>query len=184
MSYARFGLMIVVSTLVMYVLMYLNTYEWDHIAWSQTRGWMALLMGGVMALIMLGFMWGMYKNKAANIAILAAAALVAVASLWFVRSQATVDDVAYMEAMIPHHSIAILTSSEANIRDPRVRRLADQIIEAQVQEIAEMRALIADLQADPTPEGAPDLTPLDADSVPVDEAVAEALAPTSGTSSN
>ena len=157
MSYARFGLMILASTLVMYVLMYLNTYAWDHVAWSQTRGWMALLMGAVMAIVMLGFMWGMYRNRAANLAILGAAAIVAAGSLWLVRSQETVDDVAYMKAMIPHHSIAILTSERAHIRDPRVRSLADEIIEAQLREISKMRALIAALDADPVPEGAPDL---------------------------
>jgi len=54
-----------------------------------------------------------------------------------------------MKAMIPHHSIAILTSSHARIDDPRVRELADEIIEAQVREIDEMKALIADLEASP-----------------------------------
>ena len=157
MSYARFGLMILASTLVMFVLMYLNTYEWDHIAWSQTRGWMALLMGAVMAIVMLAFMWGMYENKAANVAILVGAAAVAAGSLWLVRSQETVDDVAWMKAMIPHHSIAILTSERAHIRDPRVRRLAVRIIETQVREISEMRSLIEELQADPVPSDAEDL---------------------------
>lgn len=51
-----------------------------------------------------------------------------------------------MKAMIPHHSIAILTSERAEISDPRVRQLADEIIEAQQREIAEMEALIADLE--------------------------------------
>lgn len=157
MPYARFGLMILASTLIMYVLMYLNTYAWDHIAWSQTRGWMALMMGGVMALVMMAFMWGMYERTRLNVAILVAATVLAASSLWLVRSQATVQDVAWMKAMIPHHSIAILTSERAHIRDPRVRALADEIIEAQVREIAEMRALIADLEASPVPEGAPDL---------------------------
>lgn len=175
MSYARFGLMILASTLIMYVLMYLNTYAWDHIAWSQTRGWMALVMGGVMAIVMMGFMWGMYERKGLNVAILLGGAGVAALSLWFVRSQETVDDVAWMKAMIPHHSIAILTSSEAEIRDPRVRRLADEIIEAQVQEIAEMRALIAALEAEPVPADAPVLAPIEAEEVPVEEAVAQAL---------
>jgi len=81
------------------------------------------------------------------------------ASLWLVRSQQTVDDVSYMRAMIPHHSIAIMTSRRAHIRDPRVRQLADGIIEAQVREIGEMDALIADLEAHPTPKTAPDLAP-------------------------
>lgn len=78
-------------------------------------------------------------------------------SLFLVRSQETVDDVSYMKAMIPHHSIAIMTSERAHIRDPRVRELADEIIAAQVREIGEMEALIAELEAEPTPEGAPDL---------------------------
>ncbi len=71
------------------------------------------------------------------------------AGLYLVRSQDTVGDVAWMKAMIPHHSIAIMTSTRANISDPRVRDLADEIIEAQKREIAEMEALIADLNGGP-----------------------------------
>jgi len=58
-----------------------------------------------------------------------------------------VDQVSWMKAMIPHHSIAILTSERADIQDPRVRELADSIIEAQRREIDEMKALIKDLEA-------------------------------------
>ncbi|MFA6965760.1 DUF305 domain-containing protein [Bosea sp. (in: a-proteobacteria)] len=147
MSYARFGAMIAVSTIVMFGLMYLNTFELDHVFFSQTRAWMALLMGAMMAVLMLGFMLKMYANKAANIAIFAGSVAVFAVSLWLVRSQTTVDDVSYMKAMIPHHSIAIMTSGRARIVDPRVRKLADGIIAAQVREIAEMKQLIADLQA-------------------------------------
>jgi uncharacterized protein (DUF305 family) len=154
MSYVRFLAMIVTSTLVMFVLMYLNTYAWDHIFYSETRTYMALYMGAAMAVIMLSFMLGMYANRAANIAIYAVAAIVFASSLYLLRSQTTVDDVSYMRAMIPHHSIAILTSERAGISDPRVRKLADEIIEAQRREIAEMKALIADLEGGPpaTPE--------------------------------
>jgi len=147
MSYWRFATMIVTSTIVMFILMYLNTYALDHIFWSETRAWMALLMGATMAFIMLGFMMGMYKNTPLNMAIFAGAIVVFAGSLWLVRSQATVDDVDYMRAMIPHHSIAVLTSRRARITDPRVRELADEIIEAQVREIAEMKDLIRDLEA-------------------------------------
>ncbi len=157
MSYARFAAMIAVSTAVMFGLMYLNTYAWAHLAFSQTRTWMALVMGASMAVVMLGFMWSMYENRKANLAILAAAAGVFAGALWLVRSQETVDDAAYMKAMIPHHSIAIMTSERAHIRDPRVRLLADRIIEAQVREIDEMKTLIADLERAPTAEDAPDL---------------------------
>lgn len=157
MPYIRFAAMIAVSTLVMYVLMYLNTYALGHVMFSQTRFWMALLMGAVMALIMLGFMRDMYRNALVNRLIVAGAAVVFVLSLWLVRSQQTVGDVSYMKAMIPHHSIAILTSERAHIRDPQVRELADRIIDAQVREIAEMKQQIARLEAHPTPRGAPDL---------------------------
>jgi len=161
MSYLRFAAMVLTSTVIMYGLMYLNTYESDHVFFSQTRAWMALLMGAVMAIIMLLFMWGMYKNKKANFGILAGAVLVFAGSLWLVRSQETVWDADYMRAMIPHHSIAVLTSTQAHIRDPRVRVLADGIIAAQVREIAEMKRLIADLEDQPLAEGTPDLPALE-----------------------
>jgi uncharacterized protein (DUF305 family) len=159
MSYGRFAAMIAVSTVIMFGLMYLNTFAVDHIWYSQTRTWMALVMGAVMAAIMLGFMWRMYENIIANAAILIASVAVFAVSLWLVRSQETVSDVSYMKAMIPHHSIAVLTSERAHIRDPRVRKLADGIIEAQVREIGEMKGLIADLEARPTPAGSKDLPP-------------------------
>lgn len=155
MSYLRFAAMIATSTAIMYGLMYLNTYALDHVLFSQTRFWMALLMGAVMAVVMLGFMWSMYHRRDVNIAILVSAGIVFVGALALVRSQATVDDVAYMKAMVPHHSIAVLTSTQARLRDPRVRQLADEIVEAQLREIAEMKALIADLEANPVPTGAP-----------------------------
>lgn len=158
-AYLRFAAMIGASTVVMYGLMYLNTFEADHVRFSQTRLWMALVMGSAMAAVMLAFMWRMYANARLNLAILAGAGVVFAGSLWLVRSQETVGDVAYMKAMIPHHSIAIMTSSRAHIRDPRVRRLADGILEAQVREIGEMEGLIADLERHPTPPGAPDLAP-------------------------
>ncbi|MFP5350439.1 MAG: DUF305 domain-containing protein [Gammaproteobacteria bacterium] len=144
--YARFAAMIATSTIVMFGLMYLNTLEFDHVFYSETRTYMAIMMGAAMAIIMLGYMSHMYANKRANIGIFVGSAVVALLALWLVRSQASIDEVSYMKAMIPHHSIAILTSSRADIEDPRVRKLADQIIESQRQEIAEMKMLIAELQ--------------------------------------
>jgi FlaA1/EpsC-like NDP-sugar epimerase len=145
-NYGRFAAMIATSTVVMFGLMYLNTYALDHVTFSETRTYMAILMGATMAIVMLSFMLGMYSNKKVNTAIFVGSALVFALSLWLVRSQATVADVSYMRAMIPHHSIAILTSERANITDPRVRQLADEIIEAQRKEIAEMKRLIEDLE--------------------------------------
>ena len=146
-GYGRFFAMIISSTVVMYGLMYLNTYALDHVFLSQTRMWMALYMGGMTAIIMLAFMLGMYSNRKANIAIFAGAFIAFAAGVYFVRSQETVGDVAWMKAMIPHHSIAIMTSERAEISDPRVRELANAIIEAQRSEIAEMKRYIADIEA-------------------------------------
>jgi Uncharacterized protein conserved in bacteria len=146
MSYVRFGTMVATSTFIMFGLMYLNTYAFEHVMFSQTRMWMGLLMSTTMAFIMLLFMWGMYKNTGANIFILVVAAVVFATSLW--------------RAMIPHHSIAVLTSTQAHIRDPQVRELADGIIEAQVREIAQVKRLIAELERNSGPATARDLPPL------------------------
>ena len=147
MSYGRFFGMILTSTVVMYGLMYLNTYAADHVLFSQTRAWMALYMGAMMAVIMLSFMLSMYSNKGVNAAIYIGAAVLFAVGVWGVRSQETVGDIAWMKAMIPHHSIAILTSERAEISDPRVKALADAIIEVQRKEIAEMKGYIADIEA-------------------------------------
>jgi uncharacterized protein (DUF305 family) len=157
--YLRFATMIAVYTIAMFGLMYLNTYTADHAFFSQTRAWMALYMGAVMALIMLGFMLDMYKSRRLNIAIAVTSVAVFAGALFLVRSQATVGDTAWMRAMIPHHSIAIMISRGAEIRDPRVRQLADEIIEAQVRAIAQMRQLIDEFERQPTPSEAPYIPP-------------------------
>ena len=151
--------MIAVSTVVMFGLTYLNTSSGAHVRFSETRLYMAPILGSDMAAIMLLFMLGMYRNRRLNIAILAACAAVFLGSLFLVRSQRLVGDVAYMEAMIPHHSIAELTSERARIRDPRVRQLADAIIRTQVREIAEMNRLAAELRRNPPPRGGPVIPP-------------------------
>lgn len=145
-KYARFALMIAASTAVMLALTYLNVYRVEHVHFSETRLFMALIMGAAMALVMLAFMRGMYTDRRANLVVVGASAAVFALAFWLVRSQDTVGDVAWMKAMIPHHSIAILTSERAEIHDPRVRALADRIIEAQRREIGEMESLIKDIE--------------------------------------
>lgn len=144
--YLRFAAMIGTSTIIMFGLMYLNTYELGDVFFSETRVYMALLMGAAMAIIMLAFMLHMHPNRRANIGIFAGSVVVFALALWLVRSQTTIEDVSWMKAMIPHHSIAILTSERANLSDPRVQELASQIIESQRREIGEMKALINDLE--------------------------------------
>lgn len=144
--YRRFLLMILTASALMFCLTYLNAYQFSHARFSQTRLFMTFIMAGSMALVMLLFMRHMYKDKRANLAIAIGSVALAGLGLWLVRSQATVGDIAWMKAMIPHHSIAILTSERAQIADPRVRELADEIIESQRQEILEMEVLINDLE--------------------------------------
>lgn len=145
-KYLKFFLMIAVSTLLMFFMMYFNLYAFSHFFFSQTRAFMALMMGAAMAIIMLLFMWKMYPSKKVNVAILCVSVLIFGGSLFMVRSQTAVDDVAWMKAMIPHHSIAVLTSKRANLSDPEVQKLAQEIIEAQEEEIAEMKRLIEELE--------------------------------------
>lgn len=147
--YRSFVLMIVTASVLMFCLMYLNTYELSHVWFSQTRLFMTFIMAGSMGLVMLFIMRDMYKDKRTNLAIVVGSIALIGLGLGLVRSQATVGDVAWMKAMIPHHSIAILTSERARISDSRVRKLADEIIEAQRREISEMESLIEDIQRKP-----------------------------------
>lgn len=144
--YSYFMGMLGVSFVAMYGTMYLNTYEWSHAYFSLTRFYMTCLGISAMAVVMLSFMIRMYRDKKKNIAIYGGSALLFISALILVRTQRPIGDVLWMKAMIPHHSIAILTSKRADIQDPEARRLADEIIQAQQQEIAEMKAMIARLE--------------------------------------
>lgn len=147
-SYLRFFSMIATSMAAMFLLMYVHSYQiLDHAWFSETRFFMTLVMGGAMMAIMLAFMLHMFTDRRANLAIFAGSALLLLTGVGLVRSQVTVSGVDYMEGMIPHHSIAILTSERARIVDHRVRDLADEIIRAQRREIREMEWLIEDIRA-------------------------------------
>ena len=144
-SYKRFAAMIATSTLIMFFLMYQLVYEADHLMFSVNRLVASLVAGAVMTVVMLGFMWSMYEGKGVKSAVLAGAALLGLILLFVNRAQSLVGDTLFMEAMIPHHSIAINNARKADIRDPRVRKLADEIIASQVREIREMKLLIEDI---------------------------------------
>jgi hypothetical protein len=146
MSWGRFAGMIASSTVIMFPLMYQLVYTTDHVTFSVNRLIASLVMGCVMAIVMLAFMWPMYRGMGAKVTVLAVAAVLGATLLFVNRSQAVISDVRFMQAMIPHHSIAINNARKASIRDPRVRKLADQIIESQVREIAEMKLLIEHIE--------------------------------------
>lgn len=147
MGWGRFAGMIATSTFIMFFLMYQLVYTSDHAMFSMNRLISSLVMGCVMTVVMLGWMWSMYQGKGTKITVVGLATLLGVGLLWTNRSQAVIDDVSFMKSMIPHHSIAINNARKAEISDPRVRELADEIIEAQVREIAEMKLLLDDIDA-------------------------------------
>ena len=165
MSWGRFAAMIATSTFVMFFLMYQLVYSSDHALFSMNRMIASLVMGCVMTIVMLSFMWSMYKGMVAKIAVLGIAAVLGVVLLIVNRNQVVIGDVNFMKSMIPHHSIAINNARKASISDPRVRKLADEIIEAQVREIAEMKLLIEDIArngergADQLPPRSTEITP-------------------------
>lgn len=144
--YKKFTIMLLVSFVIMYGVMFLNVFELDHIRLSLTRTYMTLLMVAPMAISMLLFMWKMYPNKSLNYTILGGAVVVFFGSLLMLRQQLLVTDVQYMKAMIPHHSSAILTSSNVDFKDPEVKKLAEDIIKAQEKEISQMKAMIERLE--------------------------------------
>jgi hypothetical protein len=157
--------MIAPSIFIMFFLMYQLVYSVDHATFSVNRLIASLVMGCVMTVVMLGFMWSMYKGMGTKIAVLAIAILTGILLLYVNRSQALISDISFMQSMIPHHSIAINDARKATISDPRVRELADQIIESQVREITEMKLLIDDIERNgergdlPLPARSAEVTP-------------------------
>ena len=146
-QYTKFVIMLAASFVAMYITMYLNTYSIDHVYFSLTRFYMTCLGIAAMALIMFFTMRKMYHNKKKNIAIVVGSILLFATALGLVRVQKPIiGDVLWMKAMIPHHSIAILTSERADIKDPEVKQLAEDIIEAQRKEIEQMKSMIERLQ--------------------------------------
>src|SRR5690554_4333839 len=145
-NYTKFFLMLIYSAVSMYITMYFNTYEYNHVYFSWTRMYMTLIGIGGMAIIMFLFMQKMYTNKSKNAAIIVGSLILMSVSTFLVRQQMPVEDVRWMRAMIPHHSIAILTSKNADISDPEVKELANNIIKAQEKEIIEMKKMIERLE--------------------------------------
>lgn len=168
--YLRFAAMILTGMVVMYAVMFVGTYRWDHVRWSESRLFMTMTMGGSMGLVMLAWMLRMYRSTRANVAVVAVSVLLLAGGIALDRSQATVQDESWMRAMIPHHSLAITRSERAELVDVRVCELAVEISEAQRREIDEMDWLIADIR-----RNGPATTPAEAQAraVPVFEGTAE-----------
>ncbi|OJW81787.1 MAG: DUF305 domain-containing protein [Bacteroidetes bacterium 46-16] len=144
--YKKFLLILGISFILMYAIMFLNVDDANHIYLSVTRTYMSILMVSAMALVMLPMMGKMYPNRKLNRIILGAGIIVFIVTLTFLRQQAFIGDVQYMKGMIPHHSSAIMTSKNASIKDPEVKKLSEQIIKSQEEEIAQMKAKLKELE--------------------------------------
>ena len=162
--YLRFAAMILTAIVVMYGVMYTSSWEWSHLRFSESRVFMAIVMGGTMGLVMLGWMLNMYRDIRFNIGIVAASLLLIAVGVFLDRSQTTVQDTSFMSAMIPHHSLAITRAERSELDDVRVCELAVEISEAQRREILEMDWLIEDID-----RNGPANTPEEAEARPVPE---------------
>ena len=145
-NYGRFLLMLLISFLVMYCVMYANVVSEQHIYISLNRFYMTILMVMPMAVIMLLFMKDMYRSTTKNNIIIVLGIASFIGAFILLRTQTYIDDVNYMKSMIPHHSSAILSSQEANLNDPEVKELSKQIIESQEREIKQMKEMINRLE--------------------------------------
>lgn len=145
-KYTTFILMLICSAISMYITMYFNTYQLDHVYFSWTRLYMTLIGTSGMAIVMFLFMRKMYTNQIKNVTIILGSVVLMVLSTYLVRQQIPIGEIKWMKAMIPHHSIAILTSSKADIKDPEVKELAEEVIETQKREIAAMKRMIERLE--------------------------------------
>ena len=146
MTYGKFWVMMLISFLIMYIVMFLNMDKFNHYHTSLTRIYMALLMVTPMAVVMMLMMGKMYPNKKMNAAITLGSVVLFILILIGLRTQTPIGDVQYMKAMIPHHSSAIMVSKHATITDPEVKKLSEEIIQSQEKEIAEMEAMIKRLE--------------------------------------
>ena len=141
-GYGKYAAMMVVSFVVTFGIMLVNVDRFDNVLLSTSWIYMTIIVICAMAIVMLLFMWKMYTNRTLNYLILVGSVIVGSLTIWALREQAPIGDVQWMTAMIPHHSVAIMVSQEAHLKDPEVRELAKEIIEAQRREIAQTEKLI------------------------------------------
>ena len=144
MHYGRLLLMVVLSFLSMYILMYAMVDSIANVYLNFNQFYMAGLMAAPMVLIELALMGAMYGDKKRNVAI-ATVSLVALAGFWtLIRQQTAITDTQFLRSMIPHHAGAILMCEKASIRDPEIKQLCEAIVSSQRSEIDQMKAKLAE----------------------------------------
>lgn len=144
--YKKLAIMIVLSFISMYILMYSMVDIFANVIPNVNQFYMAGLMTMPMLIIEIIVMGSMYMNKKWNIVLLITGCLAAIIFFSCIRQQATVDDKQFLKSMIPHHAAAILMAQEASLQDPEISQLAQDIIKAQEAEIAQMKAKLDEMK--------------------------------------
>jgi len=144
--YKNLLLMIILSFAAMYILMYAMVNSFSNVINNVNQIYMAGLMTTPMVIIELLVMRNMYTNKLRNVMVISLGVLFGVLFYLGIRNQAFVQDKQFLKSMIPHHAAAILMVKEAKLNDPEVKRLGNNIIKAQQQEIDWMKAKIKTLE--------------------------------------
>ena len=145
MTYKKFILMIVLSFFAMYVLMYAMVDRFENAVPNINQIYMAGLMTAGMVVIEMLLMGKMYRSRKINLTIVLVG-IVALSAFWFgIRKQTAVSDRQFLKSMIPHHAAAVLMVKEADLNDPEIQKLANEIIKAQEKEIAFMKRKLKEL---------------------------------------
>ena len=144
--YLRLSIMIVLSFIAMYIFMYAMVNTFSDIFPNVNQFYMAGLMTSPMLIIELMVMQAMYPNKKINMAFLIAGILVLIGCYTGIRRQAAVSDEQFLKSMIPHHSSAILMCREADVKDPEIKKLCEEIMISQQKEIDLMKDKLKQLE--------------------------------------
>ena len=145
-SYARFGLMVGLSFLAMYVLMYAMVNTFYNAIPNTNQFYMAGLMTAPMIVLEMLFMGSMYPNKKAN-AVVVTLGLILLALFWLlIRYQVAISDRQFLKSMIPHHAGAILMCDNALLRDSDIKTLCTGIVSSQRGEIELMKRKLEQLE--------------------------------------
>ena len=144
--YKKLLIMAVLSFIAMYVLMYAMVNSFANVFPSVNQFYMAGLMASPMVIIEIAIMSAMYTNKNLNVAIVSVS-IVALATFYmFIRQQVGVSDRQFLKSMIPHHAGAILMCQGANLNDPELKKLCEEIVSSQQREIDQMKAKLNELE--------------------------------------
>jgi uncharacterized protein (DUF305 family) len=143
-NYGKLGLVIAVNAVVMFLLTYVLIADIDHFYPNINRMYMTIIMVSPMVILMMLVMRSMYQNKTLNIVLYTLFAVLFVAGVALARTQTSVGDEQFLRSMIPHHSSAIVMCEQADITDPEIADLCEEIVRVQKEEIAIMKEFLED----------------------------------------